>query len=403
MSSVSLENKAGDLEVGVVRKFVFITTVMAIFSEALVFDVGFDFKIFYCIVFINIFLLLFQIQKNSSIAAFGFDKTYLSVLIYLIASGVFSILLGTNKLPNLLEQVIGITICSFYFYLFFKVFRDISIEKIFSVYADFVFILIIIGYIRYPFDVYDPPRFRSIMTEPAHFTTVILPACYFYLVNKQVFRLMLALGALILSFSSVAFIGVCFGIFISFRLSPIKVLISFVVISLLVYATYNNFYPFKLRVDDTVTALSQSSLKKVNLSTYALMSNYFVAYKSFLSNPLLGRGLGSHILSHSLYIGNIEGLWEDYIDLNAKDANSLMLRVFSDLGLIGFILVMWFLIKNFVRGFSVEGKISKAILIYFFCKLLREGHYFSPEMYFFVFAYYFNYYYYKTNAKGLTV
>jgi hypothetical protein len=106
----------------------------------------------------------------------------------------------------------------------------------------------------------------------------------------------------------------------------------------------------------------------------------------------LGSGLGSHEITHDKYLTDISGVedFEGYSDLNSKDANSLLLRTLSDLGLFGFFLIIFFIIKNYYRGDNINLLfLSRAILIYFFCKLIREGHYFSPEMYFFVFNFLF--------------
>ena len=125
------------------------------------------------------------------------------------------------------------------------------------------------------------------------------------------------------------------------------------------------------------------------------MSNFFVSSKSFASNPLLGNGIGSHSISRSKYLGNIEGIeiFEEIgmEHLNAKDAGSLFSRLMSELGLLGIVGVIYFIWKFYVpttkNKLTNNTIISRAILLYFFCKLLREGHYFSPEMYFFIYIY----------------
>jgi hypothetical protein len=112
----------------------------------------------------------------------------------------------------------------------------------------------------------------------------------------------------------------------------------------------------------------------------------------------MGNGIGSHQISRQIYLNNIEGIevFEEMgmENLNAQDAGSLFSRIMSELGLIGIIGLIYFIVKLYVpysEKIEFENSvIAKAILLYFFAKLLREGHYFSPEMYFFVFIYFFN-------------
>jgi hypothetical protein len=153
---------------------------------------------------------------------------------------------------------------------------------------------------------------------------------------------------------------------------------------------YNNVENFRLRVSDTYSSLTTFNVTDVNLSSYALISNFFVATKVFEESPVLGNGLGSHRLSHQKYIKQLKGsdTFNDYITFNSEDANSLFTRVLSDLGIAGLLIITYFIFKNYTSNEHLY-IISRAILVYFFYKLFREGHYFSPEMYFFVFAYIF--------------
>ena len=131
-----------------------------------------------------------------------------------------------------------------------------------------------------------------------------------------------------------------------------------------------------------------------------MLSNFFVASKSFETNPILGNGIGSHLLSREIYLKNITGIeiFEEMgnDDLNAQDAGSLFSRTMSELGLVGILGLFYFILNFYVFNkdnlFFQNSTIAKGILLYFILKLLREGHYFSPEMYFFVFLYIFNKY-----------
>jgi hypothetical protein len=260
--------------------------------------------------------------------------------------------------------------------------------------------LAVIGFIKFPFDISNGFLLHSIMLEPAHYCTIILPACLITISSKdypKYYSLILILSIL-LSGSSLGIIGL--GVVILFlqkTFSFTKILYVFTLVIILGSATYTFYENFRIRVDDSINVVQTSNLNNANLSTYALMSNFIVSIQSFKSNPILGNGIGSHSISRKKYLNEIEGFESfeqlGFDHLNSIDAGSLFSRVMSELGLLGLIGIFYFIYFNYVGSkLSISNMfISRAILIYFFAKLLREGHYFSPEMYFFVFMFVFNY------------
>jgi hypothetical protein len=161
-------------------------------------------------------------------------------------------------------------------------------------------------------------------------------------------------------------------------------------------ALYYASADFRLRVDDTVRAAQDVTVDNANLSTFALVSNALITARVLSIHPLAGNGLGSHRLSHDAYIAEVPGvaMFEEMSlhghstmdQLNASDANSLLLRLLSETGAIGVLLTALF-IARFKSSVGEWGAINSAVLVYFFVKLLRVGHYFSPETFFFVLAY----------------
>ena len=84
---------------------------------------------------------------------------------------------------------------------------------------------------------------------------------------------------------------------------------------------------------------------------------------------------------------------------NASDGGSLFNRVMAELGLI-WLIGLFIFIYLYGRGLTgVNQIISKSILVYFSVKLIRAGHYFSEEMWFFVMMYYFIYIEQKKSIK----
>ncbi|MEK6780171.1 MAG: O-antigen ligase family protein [Bacteroidota bacterium] len=238
---------------------------------------------------------------------------------------------------------------------------------------------------------------KSIMLEPAHFATVMLPAFYYSKKNKHfpkyVWKVLLV--AILLSGSSLGLLGLGVAILLLSELRLVNLLYWTSVVLCLFYITYLNYVPLNKRIKDTYNAIKNKSLEDINVSSFVLVSNYFVALDGFSQNPIFGSGLGSHELSHEKFVYSISGVNKSIylVHINEKDAASLLLRIISELGILGLIVLSYVLVKyctNYKEGEPAIW-ISRAVLVYIFCKLLRDGHYFPPELYFFVFSYIFAY------------
>ncbi|MEJ2883670.1 O-antigen ligase family protein [Pedobacter sp. GR22-6] len=328
------------------------------------------------------------------------SKNLLIFYSYLFLTGLFSVLTGTNTSSRVLSQVVGISLVSLYYYNFFGLISE-KISHLFGIYTRFATIISALGLIISCIHSFMRMEFmpvKSIMLEPAHFVTAVLPALYFQIKDKNVAyywnRVAILLAAILLSGSSVGLLGLLLILFlIPKKINPVRIILPLIFASVFAVALYFTFPKFTLRIDDTVNSFVNKDVSGANLSSYSLISNYLVAYKSFSRNPVLGGGLGSHVITHDREIGTIAGSEEftEFLELNSQDANSLMVRVVSELGLVGILIIFSFIIKYYSAANESSLWISRAVLIYFFCKLLREGHYFSPEMYFFIFAYWLNY------------
>jgi len=244
---------------------------------------------------------------------------------------------------------------------------------------------------------FDPVyRLHSIMSEPARFCGVAIPAFYYYLKNikQNTYKFIVISTAILFSLSSIGYFFVMISLIFLPRKFNVGLNVAAILISLFLgYLAYSISENVRIRVNDSMSSFVSLDVTGVNLSTYALVSNFYVTEKVFWNSPILGNGLGSHELSHKKYIDNLPGaelIPDDLRLLNSTNAAALFLRIISDLGLLGVVLVFYFIKKNYANSddFYI---VSRAILIYFLYKLFRDGHYFSPEMYFFVAGYYYLY------------
>jgi hypothetical protein len=284
-----------------------------------------------------------------------------------------------------------------YFYAFFRTQRK-SVEEIFSIYAAFAFFLAVFGLIKSFVSTLLIGGFvpvRSVATEPAHFATLVFPAFAYYLFNavageKCKGRAALLGFAILLSGSAIAFINFLLIGFLVFR-KRMTTTVAGLAAAVVFFATIYAIDPHtQVRVNDTLKVAQTSDVAGANLSTYALLSNAYVTASVLQRRPFLGYGLGAHQFAHQQFIESLPGVSEldpDFMRTNATDADSLMLRTASEFGLIGVAGILWFIWAYRVRGEGLVAAVNLSILTYFSLKLLREGTWFSPEMYFFVWAY----------------
>ncbi|WP_316674363.1 hypothetical protein [uncultured Tolumonas sp.] len=391
-------------------KWLIYSTFFSVCSEAFVLDVGFDFKISYLIYFINLPLLVLLGCKV--------HYRYFICLFVIFFASAFSSYGITGKT---IFQLFGISISVLYYYgflsVFFKKYNSIEFFDKFSVFfqaINLVFFIIypfsFLFYFGHHFDF----RYHSIFMEPAHFCAVAIPVLSFLFYKyKQcdsvwnLINLLFLLFTILLSMSSVGILGLALLVMFNVRLKNALTIPILLFVVVFLFLIYFNIPMVKMRVDDSINALTSMNVSDVNYSTYALVSNLFVTMKSFFTNPLFGSGLGNHELSYSEHILDLDGIAAfvraDSIGLNAKDANSLFLRTISETGIFGvgcfFIQVFLLKPKEILYFYDVDYMsryqylirgVRNGCLIYIFLKLFREGHWFSPEMYFLFFIYYYS-------------
>ena len=374
----------------VASRFVLYTTIAGIFSSALVLRVGVGIQFFYVVMIVNLFVMLLMKRL-------WFPAGLVMLFMFLIASGATGILRGTDSAPNFLKEFLGISISGLYFCSFFRL-MNFDVKECFRVYARAAYWVSIAGFILLPvhWALFSEYRLRSFFAEPAAYTSVCLPALYYFADawqrrSTQGKELLIMSVAFLFAQSSVGFIGILFGMcvfFTRFRrgrlLMPVAVLFS----GAILYVASSDF---SLRLNDSVVSLQKTDVTGANLSTYALFSNLFVMENVVARHPFLGNGLGSHVISYHKYVGDLTGNG-DFSDrglegINSEDAGSFTIRVLSDMGFLGAGLVALFLWRYRPGGEQGVSEISKAITVYFFVALLREGLYFSNEEFFFIVIY----------------
>ena len=412
------------------KKFICYLTIITIFLDGFTFKniLPFDFRISY-LIYIAVFFISLFFSKDVYI-----NRVFIFLLMLIGLTSLYNVYVNNNTIILLLEQLIGIALSALVYYQLFKII-DYDIKKAFNIYLKVVLVICFVGIFQeacfilkfkpgYDFSWFIPGfrlnisnnliRISSITPEPASLGTTIMPAFFASLLNiiYPKYRLLKNWQAGVIIFtafitiSSVAYIGILISIILLVynKFGTKSIAVSCVIVLILFGLMYNYSKDFKMRIDDTYNVVTgKANINESNISTFALLSNAQVAYKSFQNQPLIGSGLGSHQISYDKYIDTIADKVAIGFGANRTDANSLFLRLMSETGLVGILTILLFMICNYVKRNKNENDIywiiSNGVLTLVILRLLRSGHYFSDGFFFFIWLYYFSKQQYKLEKK----
>jgi hypothetical protein len=396
-----------------IQNWILHSTLFGIFTSDLALSAGFDLRIYELLFPFNLALMLAMAPLRVPRALYWLSAA-------LAASGLLGILRETDTWALFLKQLIGIFILMLY--AANVIFREAELSHDKNRGMDRLFI----GYLRWSVAVtwlgiaeclvqsahhHQFIRLQSIFTEPAHYSMAVVPAWYWiawrYFHERErdatgrerhpERRSFLVLSAgMVLSCSSLGILAVALGILLLVRCrksTMIAVTLSLLALLTLLFST-SEF--FRVRVADTYLAIESSDVSNTNESTYALVSNLLVTERVFSEHPFTGNGLGSHRLSHDIYVWDVPGVEAFFaagrrIDrLNADDAASMASRLISETGLIGLAVVLLLTARYYVWQGGRRQAFANTMLLSIFCRLLRGGHYFPADGCFFVAFYVMN-------------
>jgi len=87
------------------------------------------------------------------------------------------------------------------------------------------------------------------------------------------------------------------------------------------------------------------------VSALAMASNLEVTYQNFTNHPVLGGGVGSHPIAYKIFVpGYMSASKIDISGLNADDAASLVFRLLSETGVVGFVIFIFGLASVIYRA-----------------------------------------------------
>jgi O-antigen ligase len=382
-----------------IDEYLVYSSVLSIFLAQLLTHKGIDIFLGYPLVLLNALLMLGQdrliMHRNHAMAV--------------IAVTVISFVASANSdTPgiSIVAQILGIVFFSTFFLSLLTNF-GLSIPRWIQIYTHFALGIVILGFITYvlrrlhlmaaaPSEM----RLRSIFAEPSFFVYLTLPAFGIYAnaflrYRKYKLEVFLFFLSYMLAQSSLGFLGIFLIAFFGLlpRLSIWKMMgFGFAALGAFValfFASAN----FRVRIADTAIAIAKMNFSQANASTFALLSNAYVAIQTFLDHPWIGIGIGGYQYAYMKYVPFISANSNDpdMVNLNMFDASSMFLRATAELGLVGLVSLIGFLIVcSRVRG-DQHVDIRNALLPYLLIRMLRYGAWFSLELYFFVGLFVLNY------------
>lgn len=370
--------------------------------------------------------LVYLIFLPGLIFKFGFNRSLFFIFLILLLNGIVNIIIGNDTPAQFFKVFLGVLLSySFYFYVLNEV--NFEIENLFKWYLKAAYWAALLGLFQFVsyqigfrpgytfFGIFNKwgfaggglfgIRINSVFSEPTHLACVLAPAFFVSIYNlftRNTYYLskwkgIAIMAVYILSFSGLGQAGIFLTfLFLAISYGLVRYIIILIPVTIITFnVLYNNVSDFRDRLDGLVSLFSGEKFVQgtTHGSSFILYNNYTVALKNFTTNPLLGTGLGSHVVAFDKY-----SLARDFktfgFNFNGQDANSMFLRLMSETGLFGLFIFLVIMIKCYVKRdanyLTYHWLISNGILIMILLNLFRQGHYFLNGFPFFVILYYYN-------------
>ena len=391
-------------------------------NSVVLFNNPFEFYLGYLIYIVLLPVFIFR---------YGIHRNLFYIFFILFLTGVFNIILGNNTVALFLKVFTGLSLSYFFYYYVLREY-DFSIEQLFRWYLYGCYLVSLIGILQFiSFQLGFKPgydyswilnkggvayggnfgiRINSIFSEPTYLASTLSASFFIALYNmfrKENYYLSKFQGSVIivaylLSFSGVGQLGIFLCVvLLAVNYGLIRYVLVVIPAALIMFNfLYENVGEFRERYDGLTALWSGEEFKlgKTHGSSFILYNNYHVATENFKTNFLFGSGIGSHPVAFDKY-SLARGFKVYGFNLNAADANSMLLRLISETGIFGVSIFLIIIFKCYVLrneyDESYHWLVSNSILVMLLLNLFRQGHYFLNGFPFFVILYYYNWVKYK--------
>lgn len=412
------------------NKIVIVLIYLTIFFNSLIFfKQPFEFHVGY---------LVYLLLMPGFFIRYKISFPFVAVFSILFIVGAVNCYFGLNTVGDFVKVFLGVFM-SYVFYYFVLCEFKFDIKKLFNYYLYGCYLVGVLGIIqlisfkigfgpgynyRWIFNswgvVYGGNlgiRLNTVCGEPSQLAELMSAALFvavydlintkkYYYTNRQA---LFVVATFVLTFSSsgyIAFFLVLALLLVNYGL--VKYIAFAVPVAIgLFYLIYNNVPAFQERWDSQIRVYSTGvfNIAKDHGSTIIQYNNYHVATENFKENPFFGTGLGSHPVAFEKY-SITKHIETPGFNLNTKDANSMLYRTISEMGLFGLLMIAFYLVRFYTYRAKTDDEdydnafwlISNAVLIMIAVKLVRQGHYFLNGFPFFVLLYYYSW---KQNKEML--
>lgn len=336
-------------------------------------------------VLIIVVFLLFAFDKNR----LKLNRNFLLVISFLILHGVTNIFIGNDEIRLLVVQVGCIAVCYVVYDTILSVFK---VKEIFEVYYQSAFAMAVIAIgislLQYRQGIF--LRAAGLCSEPSFLGYYLAPAVCLVVfqiiapeyidkdmqMNKHRIMSMVIVFAYLLTFSAIAYVGIIFMLLIVWLKKDVtwkKIMIPVIVVTFALIA-YIGIPSIQLRIDETLRIFNAEDKYSMNLSSFTYYNNLQTSIKAMLYTKGIGSGLGSYqIMFDKFSLGN--SVSDVLYSLNREDANSMFLRILSEIGIVGVVGIIYFISHFEAKKQKKYIAYSGAILSLFLLLLLRQGNY----------------------------
>lgn len=318
---------------------------------------------------------------------------------------------------KLFQQVVLLFVFVFCYYQIFRYCR-FPVSEWFYKYVSLVYILSIIGIVQFvimlvtQIDIFpytldgmvtqNSGRLHAMLMEPGNFTAFSIPAvAYVFLapgfMKRKRMKSRVILIAFILTLTTSMVVAVVMILFLKFYRYFKNLRWGLLVCCMIgVFWSINNrdvlasseyfanpqLKAIQEKITQTLSVVENAEpedFERLTTSSYVILTNYWIAFNA--PCRILGTGLGTHAQNYErMYKSDFVGY-----GLNKDDAYSMFARLYSELGVLGLCLYVFFLIKYYNKN----NIISLCLIVFFISYLIKGGNYTFYGTAFFHIVYYF--------------
>lgn len=351
-------------------------------------------------------IVAWMIIMKQTRQTFSSARKLFPLFLYLMLSSFIGFCITQFPMDMFWEQTAQLIVYMSIYYTM-MVFYQNRLDHVFNVYCNVAFVLAFMGIIQYILgrffgmsflfaisgreaEIGDLMRARAWMGEASYFAMYLVPAMVYNSMNEGIenYRSIIFIIAGLLSFSPVFKMTlILFLIYylvsgkFSFKRWMLYITAGVAIFLISRNYSFSEYDRDEVKSSETIEYLGAdfSELESANLSTYSLLKNLKIAMMA--DNRLTGTGLGTHGYSHDKYYSSPF----EYSSLNKYDAFSLGVRIFSELGIVGLLAFIFFI----VAGFNKHNYINVSSAFYLLYCLCRGGHYTLFGLQFFIMIFFF--------------